>query len=227
MMSMRAGGTVTPDRGRQVEPVREAVRQRTARLLDPRLLGGVALIGLSALAGALLLGHDEDTVTVWRATRDLSVGATIADVEPVAVPRSLVADRYVASAEDITGVLNRAVAAGELIPASAVGTSGAEGVRLVTIPVDPLHAPPDLLAGDAVDVWASGDGQSTQSPELVLADVVVSGVSAQESGLTGQLGVVLRVPDAQVAAVVAASRRGALDLVAVPLDAQASTAVVS
>lgn len=201
-----------------------AVRQQAARFVDARLVGGVVLICVSVAAGVLLLGRGPDTVTVWRASRDLAAGSQVVDAEPVALPRSSVSDRYVSADQEPAGVLTRPVASGELLPISALAAGPPVSTRRVTVPVDPLHAPPGLQAGETVDVWSSLDAQSPQPPTLVLADVVVAGVSAEDSGLSGQVGVVLAVPEAQVAAVVAASRGGVLDLVAVPLDAQGSAA---
>lgn len=221
----RAMGTMadTTTRGMGVGPVpRPAVRQQAARLLDARLLGGVALVVVSTLVGAWVLGNDEETVAVLRATRDLSVGAVVADTEVVRVPRTLVVDGYLGPGDDLGAVLRRPISAGELIPHSAVASAGRAPTREVTVAVDPLHAPPALLPGAAVDVWASADADSPSPPRLVLGAVVVAAVAADDGGLSGELGVVLDVPVEHVAEMVSATRGGAVDLVAVPLDSQQS-----
>lgn len=200
---------------------RVAVRQHVARVIDVRLLAGLALVAVSAVAGAMLLGRDQDTVTVWRATRDLSIGSALLDAEPVAIPRSSVSDQYLGPADGEVGTLARPVSAGELVPRSAVAAGAQRPLRQVTVPVDPLHAPPGLLPGDAVDVWASGGEASATPPQLVLAGVTVADVADDDTGLSGRLGVVLSVPEDAVAEVVAATRAGELDLVAVPIDSQA------
>lgn len=203
-----------------------ATRQRVARLADPRLWGGAVLITVSAVLGAALLSGGADTVTVWQATRDLSVGARPVDVEPVEVDRAIAAGRYAGPDAPATGVLQRPVAAGELVPAAALGPAAATPTRRVTVPVDPLHAPPVLVPGDVVDVWASprepeGTGAA---PALVLADALVADVSADSTGLGGELGVVLDVPLERVPEVVRATRAGVVDLVAVPVSSQGSAA---
>jgi len=95
--------------------------------------------------------------------------------------------------------------------------------REVTVPVDPLHAPVALQSGDLVDVWsmprpdaaAAGSGE----PSLVLPAAVVTSVADDSIGIGGEMAVVLEVPSAVVAAVVAATRSGVVDLVAVPATA--------
>lgn len=227
-MRMRMPSRTEPVAGVGPAPAgvpRPATRQGTARLGDARLLGGVALVVVSALLGALLLTQDQDAVTVLRATRDLAAGATVSDAEPVQLPRSAVADAYLSAAESPTGSLMRPIRAGELIPRAAL-TTNAPPMRGVTVPVDPLHAPPSLLPGDAVDVWASAEGDGLAVPTLVLAHAVVSGVADVDVGLGGEIGVVLEVAPDRVADVVAATRAGAVDLVAVPLGSDAASAGV-
>ena len=96
---------------------------------------------------------------------------------------------------------------------------------VATVPVDPLHAPVGLVAGDVVDAWVTprADTTSTVDAGLVLGSLTVAAVSAEAAGLGGELGIVLEVPAADVARIVAAARGGVLDLVAVP---QASQGIV-
>lgn len=178
---------------------------------DARLWLGLALVAASMLVGARLMADGDDTVTVLRATRDLSVGARLDGLVAVRMPRDA-AQPYLD--QPIDGVLRWPVLAGELVPRSAVATSPPEPTRAVTVPVDPLHAPPALQPGDRVDVWSSpADGSGP--PLLVLAAVPVASASP-EQGLGGEIGVVLDVPMDDVAGIVAAARSGVVDLVAVP-----------
>lgn len=197
-------------------------RMTPARWTDRRLWAGLALLLASALAGGLLLSRPDGTVAVWRATRDLSVGASLADLEPVRVAADL-APAYAAPGDVLDGVLRTPVRAGELVPVGAVVAPTRQPGRRVTLPVDPVHAPSALMAGDRVDVWstprAAGDASASGEPRLVLASAAVSSVSA-DVGLTGEVAVEVEVPTDQVAAVVAAARAGVIDLVAVPVDAQ-------
>ena len=204
----------------------KARRLQRARIGDLRLWAGLALLVMSMAVGATLLSTGDDTVTVWRASRDLSAGSAPADLEPVAVSRSVAADRYVGSDVDAAGVLRWPVQAGELLPRAALTPSSAVAVREVTIPVDPMHAPAGLQAGDIVDMWssardaASADAQVDALPSLVLPAVRVTALAGSDVGISGELGVVLEVPADDVPAVIAASRAGVTDLVAVPLASQ-------
>jgi hypothetical protein len=91
----------------------------------------------------------------------------------------------------------------------------AADVRLVTVPVDILHAPITLAPGARVDVWATATAEGAV-PTLVMRDALVVATSADAESSTGQLGVVLEVPTADAGAVVAATRVGSVDLVALP-----------
>ena len=65
-------GADTAEQRRVTAPA--AARQRTARASDLRLWLGILLLVGSTTAGYLLLSRGEDTVTVWRVTRDLAPG---------------------------------------------------------------------------------------------------------------------------------------------------------
>lgn len=200
-----------------------ATRQRRAGLADVRLWAAVLLLAGSAALGAWALRADEETVTVWRATRDLSVGAAAVDLETVEIDATLAAAGYLGPADDVSGALRWPVSAGELLPRGSVAGDQAPSTRRVTVPVDPLHAPVGLQAGDLVDAWVtprSDAGASTVDAGLVLSGVAVAAVSADGVGLGGELGIVLDVPVADVPRVVAAARGGLLDLVAVPAGSQ-------
>ena len=69
-----------------------ARRLRRARLGDLRLWLGLVLVAGSMLVGARLMGADDDTVVVLRATRDLAVGAGLDGLAPVRVSRAAAGD---------------------------------------------------------------------------------------------------------------------------------------
>ena len=197
----------------------------TARWGDVRLWLGVVLIVASMLVGAKVLTSGDDTVAVWRATRDLSVGAAPTGLAPVAVNRAVAADRYLAADQPVDGVLRTPVRAGELVARSAVAAPTSRPSRRVTLPVDPLHAPVDLQPGDLVDVWTTPApaAQAVGEPRLVLAGATVVAVAADAVGASGESGVVIDVPEADVASVIAAARSGLIDLVSVPPDSQVAS----
>lgn len=50
------------------------------------------MITMAMAAGALVLSAGDDTVTVWRAERDLSVGSRPVHLAPASVSRTVVGD---------------------------------------------------------------------------------------------------------------------------------------
>jgi hypothetical protein len=208
-----------------------ATRIRISRRADMRLWLGLVLVVASMFVGAHLMSRDAPTVSVWQASRDLSAGAPALHVRPVTVALGSVSQDYLTIDEQPSGQLRFPIAEGELIPRSALVDPSVEPVRIVTIGVDPLHAPVELVAGDRVDIWSTpGDGSavgpvgdpmspiSPISPTLVLADVLVESVSTDTMG--SRLAVVVRVSPQEVPTVVQASRAGVIDLVSVPASSQ-------
>lgn len=193
-----------------------------------RLWLGLVLVVGSMFAGAHLMSQDAPTVTVWQASRDLSAGAPALHLQPVTVALGSVSGEYLPVEELPTGQLRFPVAEGELIPRSALEDASDEPTRIVTIGVDPLHAPIDLTAGDRLDVWSTpsdnpmgGPVSSADvglGPSLVLENVLVELVSADSMG--SRLAVVVRVAPEDVASLVQASRAGVIDLVSVPAVSQ-------
>lgn len=195
-----------------------AARVRRFRWRDVRLWVGLALIIVSMVVGARLLSGPDGSVTVWRAARDLPVGATPA-VEPVTVRLGDAVGDYLPVDLPVDGRMVLPVPAGALLPARAVGAAVADDVRLVTVPVDPLHAPVTLEAGDRVDVWATpSDGGLMGRPELVLPAITVVNADRETVGAGGEVAVILQVPQARVGDLVAAMRSGVIDLSAVPIE---------
>jgi hypothetical protein len=202
----------------------QARRIRTERR-DLRLGIGVALVVVSVVLGAKLLSSAGDRVPVWSAKQSLAAGTTVRadDLVAVAVATDALA-AYVPQSSDVTGkVLARDVGAGELVPAAALADAAADARRLVTVPVDPLHAPPGLARGERVDVYVSPkDGASvgqdgvTVLPKLVLAGALVADPgSVDAAGASSQIGVVLDVAAEDADRAVAAARGGDVDLVRV------------
>ena len=95
--------------------------------------------------------------------------------------------------------------------------------RMVTLPVDPLHAPVNMAAGAVVDIWstpADVAGGVTAHPVLVLPSVTVAEVAADTVGVGGEIAVVVEIPEAVADQLVGAARSGLIDLVAVPIASQ-------
>lgn len=215
------------------QPVREIsvarAKRRRPRVTDMRMWVGLILVVGSMFIGALVLSGDEDSVTVWQATRDLAAGAPLSDLTPVTVQLGSAGDAYLRADADPVGSLNWPLNAGQLVPLAAVGDVADEGMRFVSVPVDPLHMPPGLLPGDVVDVWVAEKDSSDTSvaPRLAVAQVRVADVVAEVTGLGGNIPVVLALPEQLVPEVVAAIRSGTIDLITVPIAEQRETQQMS
>ncbi|MFN8156089.1 MAG: hypothetical protein U0R68_01615 [Candidatus Nanopelagicales bacterium] len=192
---------------------------------DLRLALGVALVLVAVVVGSRVVSSGGDRVAVWAVRAPLAEGTTLASDDLVAVPVAIDdLEAYVATSTDVVGQrLVRDVGAGELLPSGAVTSSTSGARRLVTVPVDALHAPPGLARGERVDVYVTPkDGASIGSdavtvlPSLVLARALVADPGiVDESGASNQVGVVLDVAAKDADRAVAAARAGDVDLVRV------------
>ncbi len=201
-----------------------ARRFRTERR-DLRLALGVGLVVVSVVVGGRVVASADDRIAVWSLRSDLAAGTTITEPDVVAVPVGVDdTSTYIVATTDVVGqTLTRDVGAGELLPASALGDVDAATRRLVTVPVDPLHAPPSLTRGERVDVYVSprdgtslGEDGVTVLPTLVLAGALVADPGSLDTqGVSDQVGVVLDVAAADAERAVAAARGGDVDLVRV------------
>lgn len=202
-------------------PARRAIHNAGWR--QPRFLVGCALVVGSVLLGAIIVGGADDRVMVWAASRDLAAGTVVNADDLVAVPVALDgAQRYLdASNSDIVGSsLGRPVGRDELVAITSIGSSSGDR-RLITVPVEPVHAPTDVAHGDRVDVYVSPRDAATAggASTLVLTNALVDHLSTEVDSARGELAVVLDVRADQAAAIVNAVRTGVLDLVRVPIDA--------
>ncbi|MGZ5416852.1 MAG: SAF domain-containing protein [Nocardioides sp.] len=150
-------------RGAEVPGSPPATRHRVSLWKDPRLVVGVALVAVSALFGATLLGGADATVGVWAARDALARGQ---DVGPDDLVRREVrfadradADRYVSAGSPLPdgAVLLRDVGPGELLPRAALGTGSGVGQVEVPLSVPAEAVPATVRRGSVVDVWVTAD----------------------------------------------------------------------
>jgi hypothetical protein len=204
----------------------QSVKSRTrksARWSDVRLWLGISILIASMFIGARVMASGDETVTLWRANSDLSLGSPLNSVEAVVVALNGAQEPYFKGLTQPTGLVVRPIGAGEFIPNAAISTLPPVDSRVVTVPVDPLHVAIGLNAGDQVDVWSSSqDSGSVLPPMLVLSGLTVRAVASDVVGTGGEIGIVLLVPVTQVPDLVAAIRSGVIDLVKVPLESQVS-----
>lgn len=212
--------------------------RRTARRLerpgwrDLRLVVGVLLVLLAVAGGTRLVMALDDSTPVYAAARDLLPGQPVGEDDVVVVPVRMGEQlaRYVDGSVPLEpGThLVRGVSAGELVPASALGTQRQALDKTVSVPVDHT-ALRGLAGGSVVDVWVSrrdpdAVGEAYLDPALLLAGAVVDHVPAEAGGLGAGLGrasVSVVVPADRVGDVIAAVDQGArVTLVPAPRSAQ-------
>ena len=188
---------------------------------DARIWLGLGFIVAAMFVGAFVMSSGKATSTVWRATRDLPIGA-VPEVEPVSVALGDAASAYLPTSELPQGRMKLPVVSGGLLPRNAVGAAVPSTSRLVTIPVDPMRVPVGLAAGDVVDVWASApkinDGVQLL-PTQVLTNIRVADVDREASAMGGELPVVLDIAQSQTAQLISATRAD-ISLVLVPMSSQ-------
>jgi hypothetical protein len=181
------------------EPVSPRPRRiSTPSWFDLRLVLGIVLILASVLIGARVVSSASRTYPRVAARHDLAAGSilTPSDVTlaRVQLPHGGTGV-YVSQLEDAVGKqLSRAVSAGELIPAGALGNTVAQ--TTVTVPLAAAAAP-DLRKGQRIELWVS---TSSCSSLVLLPDVTVQAVHADEDSAfstgSGEQDVVISVaPD--------------------------------
>ena len=118
-------------------PAPEASRLRRPSWTDARLVIGVLLVLVSTALGSLAVAHAGDTAPVYAARGVLVAGQAItaSDVRRVDVRLGDGGAAYLSAADDLPpdAFVLREVRAGELIPASAVGSRADVALQ----PVDP------------------------------------------------------------------------------------------
>ena len=205
------------------EESRRAVRRlQRPGWRDLRLVIGVLLVLVSVAGGARLVAGLDDSTPVYVAARDLLPGQPVEerDVVVVTVPTRLgePLTHYVDASRPLSDdtYLVRAVQAGELVPASALGTERQALDKTVTVPVD-ASALDGLSSGSVVDLWVSqrdddAVGEAYLDPGLLLAGAVVDSVPEQGGALGTSLGrasVAVVVPADRVGEVIGAVDQGA------------------
>ncbi len=194
-------------------PMSQARRLKRPSWRDARLLVGILLVLVSVLAGSWVVTRADDTNPVYAANRALLPGEeiTVADLSAASVQLSEVAGSYIDATQAISPgtYVVRAVNAGELVPALALGSAREAKDKTVSVPVDPA-ASAALTVGTVVDVWVSRrdpevGGVKYVDPELLLEQAIVASVPSTGGGLgvgVGRSAVSIIVPADQVAPVI-------------------------
>lgn len=182
-----------------------ATRAQSPGWRDPRLWVGVALVAVSVVAGARLLGGADDSVTVWSAASDLAPGdrLTADDLVATSVRFDEPADlgRYLATGEALPDDLQlvRGLGEGELVPSAALGSAEESDTVSLSLSFPSELVPSGIGTGSVVELWVvpGADGRRTELTGPVLSDVVViDAPSATESlgSVGGGRQLVLGIP---------------------------------
>lgn len=169
----------------------QAKRQPRARWRDPRLAIGVALVVMSAVIGARVVGAADDTVPVLVAATSIGRGqeltAGMVEIRDVRIDD---VSLYLTGQVGSGYVVTREVRRGELIPSSAISKATDlrtnQVVRYVPVALPTAELPDGLVPGSAVDVWTTAEGAARA--QRLAANVQVSAVAGGSSGALGVEG---------------------------------------
>ncbi len=218
--------TLVMARAGEHPPSARAARLRRPSWRDARLLVGLLLIFGSVLAGARVLAAADRTTPVYTARSTLSVGHQLRaqDVTLTRVRLDGVMSQYLPGGHGVPvgQVLTRPVAAGELVPRTALADAARMDLRPVAVPVSGA-LPEGITLGSAVDVWVAerraGSTGEFQTPRRLAGDAPVNAITESGAGLAAVRGPsvqVLLAPE-EVADLLGALANGAqVALVPVP-----------
>ena len=177
---------------------------------DARFGIGIGLVIASVLGTVALVTTADRTAAVWAARSALTPGDTVDSDDLILrdVRLAEAGDLYLpADALPSRGVVvTRAVAAGELVPASAVGSP--DGLRVASVVVAAQgQLPRGVSAGAVVDLW-SAEQLATDSfgaPSVLVSSATVVQLVENEGLIVdgSAVGVELLVPRSKIAAVLA------------------------
>jgi len=199
-------------------------KRRRSFWLDPRFAIGLLLVAVSSIGVVSLVAAADTSIEVLTARGPLAPGdlVTAADLIATSVSvgetRSLYLTAAGLPAEGV--VLTRPVAAGELVPASAVGSVA--GLHLTSVVLSlGSQLPASVAPGSRVDVWSAREiANSTFGvPVVLVPSAIVVRIVDDEGIIVGaaRATVEVLIPRFSTARVLDAVANGA-SLAVVPVD---------
>jgi hypothetical protein len=150
-----------------------------------RFLLGLLLVVASAIGDWVVVHAARTTQPVLAAAHPIVPGQVVTAADLVEIEARLgdAGEGYLEPASLVDGmVATRVIAAGELVPSSAMGS--AADVDLTTLVVrSALDVPAGIVAGSAVELWATpltGPGQYGE-PVVIVTHAVIAEVRADDS----------------------------------------------
>lgn len=188
-----------------------ASRRARGRWLDPRLVIGLALVVLSVVGVLWVVAAADGGTNIYVARSALSPGdrITASDLIVRSVRLGDAAGHYLAprDLDDEGVVVTRAVAAGDLVPASAVGTAAGDRVTSVVV-TQAARLSRAITPGAVVDVWSAAETSngvfavptvlvaSATIVRVIESDGIIAGNSAQSIEILVPRGRTARVLEA-------------------------------
>jgi hypothetical protein len=203
--------------------VRRGERTPRSFWFDPRFGIGVGLVLVSILGVLWIVATADRTVSVYSAQSELSPGQRIhaSDLVVESVRLGGAGDKYLTRADvpDAGLLVTRSVAAGELVPVSAVGTGGAD-VASVVVSVNG-QLPQSVQPGTVVDLWSAREVEQGAfgPPSVLVASATVVRLIEPDGFVAGDArSVELLVSRSKTAGVLeAVANQDAMSLVPVAL----------
>ena len=182
-------------------------RTRRRFSVDPRLVIGVLLVAGSVAGVVGIVAAADETVEVYAAGAVLTPGdrvdAETLELRSVRLDEAI--DLYLAPGDVPADglIVSRSVLEGELVPASAVGSSDGERLASVVLSGGALAA--SVVPGAVVDVWAAKEAEAGRyGPPAVLAAQAIVVRLVESSSIVGggeTTAVELLVPRTKIARV--------------------------
>jgi len=184
---------------RNTSPGRPAPgRLRRPTWKDPRLAGGLVLIGAAVALGTWAVNAAADTEQIYVLAQDVAPGTDLnADGVLTLVDSHPGTAAYVTAGDlPADAVATRSLQAGELLPSGAVGAAGDVDLRSVVLDVA-SGLPTGTGAGDVVDLWALPTapiaGQEAGAAEVVARGLTISSVGEAGASIIGGTSVQVEV----------------------------------
>ena len=182
------------------------------RVIDPRLVIGLALVLASVGGVVALVSAADETVAVLAAGEPLAPGDVVerGDLVTVDVRLAGATERYLVP-DDVPAegvVLTRPVGEGELVPVDAVGS--ASGLRVASLVLDVAGTlAASVRPGALVDVWASREEEGGRfgPPAVIVSGATVVRLVESDSIVSGggSTAVEVLVPKPRIARVLEAA----------------------
>jgi hypothetical protein len=204
-------------------------KNRTRRFwFDPRFAIGTLLVVVSVLGVVAIVSTADATSLVYAARGPLSPGdrVTNSDFVTASVRLESSENLYLLPGDvpDAGLIITKPVAAGELVPASAVGASAGRSLASIVVALNG-ELPESVESGSAVDLWAAREVDNGEfgAPSVIVSSAIVVRVVESDGLVVGgkKSSLELLVPRLRIARVLeAVANEDALSIVPNSLPAK-------